>query len=315
MENQARVPGKKTGLLAQLHSLVGRPRYLVYAVLVHVAFFAVLVLSLDWSVTPPPAPPPVNIVEAVVVDEAKVQAEMEKLRRAEELKQRKVREAEHKRRQEERRLAELKKKRKAEQRRLKEQEKKRKAEARRVAELKKKREAEQRRLKEQEKKRQEAERRARAEEKKKEEQARLAALKREQEELQRRRKAEEARRRQAAQRELQEKLAAEQRQLEAERERKIQSIVGQYVDLIKQKVERYWLRPPNSKKGLSCQVRVRLLPGGGVASVEIIKGSGDAAFDDSVKKAVLRADPLPLPSDPALFERFRELKFIFKPEE
>ncbi|MFQ5487622.1 MAG: cell envelope integrity protein TolA, partial [Gammaproteobacteria bacterium] len=44
-------------------------------------------------------------------------------------------------------------------------------------------------------------------------------------------------------------------------------------------------------------------------------GSGDAAFDDSVRKAVLRADPLPLPEDPALFEHFRELKFIFKPED
>ncbi|HHH36830.1 MAG TPA: cell envelope integrity protein TolA [Gammaproteobacteria bacterium] len=293
-------------LPGRLRALVGRPRYLVYAIVVHAAFFAVLVVSLDWTVTPPPPTP--NIVQAVAVDEAKVQAEMEKLRRAEERKRKKAQEIERRRRQEEKRLRELRKKRAAEQRRLKEQERKRKAEAKRLAELKRKKEAEKRRLAELEKKKAAEQRRLAEEEKRKEAAARKAALKREQEELERKRKAEEARRRKLAEEELKKQLAAEEA-------RRIRSVVGKYVEIIKQQVERNWLRPPGSAAGLSCQVQVRLIPGGEVVDVQILRGSGDAAFDDSVQKAVLRASPLPLPPDPALFEHFRELKFIFKPEE
>ncbi len=297
----------RADFFAWLADLVGRPRYLVYALLVHVAFFAVLVFSLEWTVTPAP-PPAVNVIEAVAVDEARIQAEMEKLRRAEELKKQKAREAERKRRQEERRLAELRKKREAEQRRLREQERKRKAEARRLAELKKKKEAEQRRLAELKKKKEAEQRRLREEERRKEEAARLAALKREQEELERRRKEAEARKRREAE-------LALQRQLVEEERRRADAIVSQYVEIIKQKVMRNWLRPSDSRSGLSCEVRVRLIPGGEVVEVQIVRSSGDSAFDASVEKAVLKSSPLPLPEDPALFERFRELKFIFKPED
>ncbi len=293
------------GMFAWLAELVGSPRYLVYALLVHVAFFAVLVVSLEWTVTPAPPPAP-NVIQAVAVDEARLQAEMEKLRLAEERERQRALEAkqaaERKRREEERRLAELKKKQEAEKKRLAELQKKKEAERRRQVELERKR-------------KEEAARRAREEERRKEEAARRAALEREQKELERKRKEEEARRRAAAERELQERLAAEQRRLEAERERKLQSVVARYVEIIKQRVERFWLRPPNSRSGLFCEVRVRLIPGGEVVGVQIVRSSGDPAFDASVEKAVLRASPLPLPEDPALFERFRELKFIFKPED
>ena len=53
--------------------------------------------------------------------------------------------------------------------------------------------------------------------------------------------------------------------------------------------------------------------GGDVAGVRIVVSSGDAAFDRSVENAVRKAAPLPLPSDPGLFDNFRELTFVFKP--
>jgi colicin import membrane protein len=34
-----------------------------------------------------------------------------------------------------------------------------------------------------------------------------------------------------------------------------------------------------------------------------------------VERAILRAQPLPLPPDPALFKDFRELNLIFRPKE
>jgi colicin import membrane protein len=60
---------------------------------------------------------------------------------------------------------------------------------------------------------------------------------------------------------------------------------------------------------------VRLIPGGDVMHVEVVKSSGDASFDRSVETAVQKAVPLPLPADPALFEKFREITFVFDPDQ
>jgi colicin import membrane protein len=60
-------------------------------------------------------------------------------------------------------------------------------------------------------------------------------------------------------------------------------------------------------------VQVSLIPGGEVARVQIVRGSGDPVFDRSVETAVYKASPLPLPPDAALFKHFRELRLIFKP--
>lgn len=94
-----------------------------------------------------------------------------------------------------------------------------------------------------------------------------------------------------------------------------QSEIVRFEALIRQKVERNWLRPAQSPSGLSCVVRLRIAPGGEVLSAVIVRGSGDAAFDRSVEAAVLRASPLPVPSDLSVFEHFRDLELKFKPED
>ena len=114
---------------------------------------------------------------------------------------------------------------------------------------------------------------------------------------------------------LQEQMAAEEARLAAERDKAAQSEIAQYVGLIKQKVERNWRKPSAIRAGLSCTVFVRLIPGGGVSHVEITKSSGDGIFDASVEAAVKKAEPLPVPPDPDLFDRFRDVRFVFKPEE
>ena len=55
------------------------------------------------------------------------------------------------------------------------------------------------------------------------------------------------------------------------------------------------------------------VPGGEVTGVEIGSCNGDAAVRESIKAAVLRASPLPTPSNPDLFDR--SLKFNFHPDE
>ncbi|HEB99100.1 MAG TPA: cell envelope integrity protein TolA [Thiotrichales bacterium] len=304
------------------------PRAFVFALLAHVALLVFLFVGLDWNIRPPAggAPRP-KAIQAVAVDEARVQAELKKLEEAEKRRQREAearlrklreeaRKAEQKRIQEQKRLAELKRKREQEAKRRAELERKKKLEAKRKAELKRKQEAERKR-------REEAERKRRAEEKRK---AELAAKKKREEEARRkaeeeaRRKAEEAKRRaeeearRKAEAALKEQLAAEQAALAAEQARRDQRIVDQYIAAIRQKVERNWIQPATSRKGLFCLVQVSLIPGGEVTSVQIVQGSGDAAFDRSVEAAVYRASPLPLPSDARLFDRFRRLTFRFSPK-
>jgi colicin import membrane protein len=89
--------------------------------------------------------------------------------------------------------------------------------------------------------------------------------------------------------------------------------LAEYIDLIRQKVEKNWIPPPGVRPGLECEVLVNQLPGGAVGDVRIGSCNGDDAVRRSIEQAVRRADPLPRPSNPALFER--NLRFTFKPEE
>ena len=56
------------------------------------------------------------------------------------------------------------------------------------------------------------------------------------------------------------------------------------------------------------------MPGGDVTSVQVIKSSGDTAFDRSAEAAVYKASPLPMPDDPRVAQQLRSFTFTFKPE-
>jgi colicin import membrane protein len=58
-----------------------------------------------------------------------------------------------------------------------------------------------------------------------------------------------------------------------------------------------------------------MLPGGEVADVRIVQSSGNEIFDRQAEAAVKKASPLPVPADPRLFEKVREINFIFAPED
>lgn len=85
-----------------------------------------------------------------------------------------------------------------------------------------------------------------------------------------------------------------------------------WADQISAAIRRNWTRPPGSPTNFQCVVRVELTPVGSVVSAKVIRtcGSG-AALDESVEKAVLKSDPLPLPANPADFDRV--LKILFDP--
>ncbi len=61
---------------------------------------------------------------------------------------------------------------------------------------------------------------------------------------------------------------------------------------------------------------IALLPTGEVnGTPRLVKGSGLSACDEAVERAILQSQPLPLPPQPELFSQFRDLNLKFKPNE
>lgn len=142
-----------------------------------------------------------------------------------------------------------------------------------------------------------AEARARAEQA-----ARAAARKR----LQAQEQAAAARARAKLQREVAQAAArARQRAAAAAR-----GVVSRYKALIEARVSAAWVAVPQSK-GLHCIVRVRLIAGGQVVSARIVQGSGNPVFDRSVIAAIYNAAPLPVPHSATKLQYLNPLTFVF----
>ena len=182
--------------------------------------------------------------------------------------------------------------------------------ARQKAEAQKRQQEEQKKKEEEQQRLEIARQKKAAEEKaqkqKEQEQKRAAETARQQEQKRQQKQAEQS---------LQQQLVAEEKaRQDAARAARAATVVDQYKALIRQRVSHSWSRPLGSAKGLKCTVRVRLTQSGGVLDAKVIKSSGNPVFDRSVENAVYKAEPLPLPDDPGLFDNFREIDFIFDPD-
>lgn len=291
-------------------SLFGIIRYdskaFYIAIAIHLIILLVLIISVSFSDIPESGHKPVETVQAVIVDSQIVQAELDKIKKHEATKKynektrlkklaAKARKEEQKRKQaiknrklEEKRLATLKKKRLAD-------EKQRQVETEKLASLKKKNKQ--------------------LEEQRQAEQQRLAVLqkKREQEELKRENaiKAEaDSKRRKAEAEALKKRLAEEEREryLNSAKMKKLRS---QYVKLIERHVEKKWIKPASTSKGMFCNVIITQNRAGTVLSVKTDQCNGDKAFQQSVERAVRKASPLPDPPSADVFDR--TIRFGFRP--
>ena len=260
------------------------PTVLVWAIVVHLLAFAAIGISFKSSDPKISAVKKEKVIEAVAIDESKIQEEINKLKAAEKRKkhdqkrlQDKAKKATKDRKKEERKLRELKKKQKEQEKINK---KKRIEENKRLAEVERKQKETQDELNKIEKERKEKQ--ALLEKEEKERQARVAEKKR----------AEEQKKRAAFE----------------------QGEVSKFEGLIKSQITRNWIFPASYQKGMKCKVLVRLIPSGDVVGVHIIQSSGNAAFDRSVEMAVNKASPLPVPkSSTGLFDHFREVELVFDP--
>lgn len=117
-----------------------------------------------------------------------------------------------------------------------------------------------------------------------------------------------------AEQSLRDHLLDENIKLQGQLSRQAQGVVDKYKALIVQAISEKWLVPPQSNKKLASELLIRLAPGGMVLDVQITKSSGDPALDSSARAAVLKASPLPVPSDAGAFQSFRQFVLKVKPE-
>jgi colicin import membrane protein len=93
-------------------------------------------------------------------------------------------------------------------------------------------------------------------------------------------------------------------------------VVDEYIAKIAAKIKRSIVLPPGVAKNIKAEFNVTLLPSGEVLNASLAKSSGNEAYDSAVERAILKAQPLPLPpAEQNLFNRFRDLHLKFSPAE
>jgi colicin import membrane protein len=92
-------------------------------------------------------------------------------------------------------------------------------------------------------------------------------------------------------------------------------VLASHIDKIRGKVRRFIVEPPGVPQNATAEFDVVLIPGGDVLSVKLRRSSGNALYDEAVERAIMRAQPLPIPPEPQLFPQFRTLLLQFRPQE
>lgn len=270
--------------------------------LLHIFLGAALFLSVDFSTKKnvTETQNAMNVIEAVAIDQAQLQRQMDRIRdqksvqRA--LEEQRVKELENraknaldKRKQEENKLSNIDK-----QRKQSEAEKQKALKA--AEDAKKKLEEEKRRAKQAE-----AEAEAARQKRIKEEKALKDA------ELERQLAVEKA----EQEARMKEQLQQEQAKRSAARQRAILTERQKYEALIKQTIQRN-LIVDSGMKGKSCRLNIRLAASGFVTSVKVL--NGDAILCRAAEGAVLKAETLPVSSEPDVFSQLKDINLTVEPD-
>lgn len=157
----------------------------------------------------------------------------------------------------------------------------------------------------------ERDKRAQEEREKAEKEERQRLEKQKQEEARRKREQDEA----ARKKREDEKRRQEEERAKAEAEQAIaaaaaarQSEIDSFVNRIKDKIRGRANIPDTVTGKPEVKVRIRVLPGGEVLDISIVKSSGNPVYDTAIERAIRSAQPLPVPpANSELFPQFRDL--------
>jgi colicin import membrane protein len=106
---------------------------------------------------------------------------------------------------------------------------------------------------------------------------------------------------------------AEKARDEAAVARKVE--IDGFVEAIKQKIRGRANVPDTVTGNPEVQVRIRVLPGGEVLDISITRKSGNPTYDAAIERGIRSASPLPVPpANSELFPQFRDLTLNFRHE-
>lgn len=115
---------------------------------------------------------------------------------------------------------------------------------------------------------------------------------------------------------LSEENAAENKQANAASAAASASVIGEYQDKIRSKIRGNVNKTLCGEGNPELRFTIGLLPTGDFSSApKLTKSSGNSACDAAVERAIAASEPLPLPTDPAIYSKFRNLNLTFKPNE
>lgn len=262
------------------------------------------------------------IVKAAMVNNADVQKQVERLKkekadakRAEQLRQKKLKEEQKRIRDLERQRKKKQAEKRAADRAAKKardeaaKQKKASADAIKKAKAKQKAEAAKaKRIKDERIRQEKAAADAKAKRVAAEKAAKAKAERVRKEKLAKEKAAREQRQREEA---LAKELAEEQAALNKARQAKVMTEIQKYTSLISATIKRHWVTD-QSMKGKECVLNIKLAPSGFVTRVNTM--SGDAIVCQSAKAAVIKAGTLPVSKDPQVYAKLKEINLTVQPE-
>lgn len=307
-----------------LSELFKHPRAVLISIVLHIVLLGAFLLNSSFSDNPNlhKQGEVAKTIKAKVVNQQQLDEQNKSKQEEQEAKKRKQLEKKKQAQAKKERAEAIKRKQAEDKKRKAEAEKKKKDTARKLAAAKKKAEVKKQQEADSKRKTEAEEKNRLAEAKKKQEQERLKKLEQEkQAKIAEQKRLEEEKKKQAAEKRRQAELERKRQQAalrakleDEETQRRLSSLRDAYRLAIKQKIERNWRQPQESGKMPDCEVRVLQGPGGIILDVTFgdCKG-GTNTYRLSIENAVYKAEPLPKPGDPALFER--ELVIRFKPQQ
>ena len=110
------------------------------------------------------------------------------------------------------------------------------------------------------------------------------------------------------------RLRKESKQVSALQAKQQKGIINRYIPQILTAIQQRWLFPPGTNPHLFCIYQINLAPGGVGVGVKLLTSSGSVALDRGAKQAIWGASPLPVPDNPALFDKLRRITLTMRPE-
>jgi colicin import membrane protein len=92
-------------------------------------------------------------------------------------------------------------------------------------------------------------------------------------------------------------------------------LIAEYMERIRTKVRQNIVEPPGLQGNPTAEFDVVVIPGGEILSARLVRSSGVPAYDAAAERAIMKSAPLPLPPNPELFSRFRDLRLSVRPKQ